>query len=744
MGFFDELGEFVSDPFGYIGDAIDDFVDWFIDIPETPKYDDANKGTLLNKQSNLAQIPVIYGERKVGGTRVFVETSGTDNEYLYICFVLCEGEINGVTEIYINDHLSTTFTGGLSTHGASEAATGEYGGLIDFEVHHGKTGANQPYSTLLAETDSWGDADVADRTLSGVAYIAAKFKWDRDKFGSIPEIQAVVQGKKCAHWSNPTAYSYNPAVCLYDYLTNTTYGKGLTSSEFTTSVWDTAESLCDDNVPSYNGGADINVFECHAVLDTSKTLIDNVRVLLSSMQGLLVFEGGKYDLKIEKAGAKDGSNNLIVDYAFTQDNILSGITINSDKKRSKYNRVITTFPNPEKNWQSDQIEYPESGSSDYTTILAADNGFELKTTIALETVTSPYQARNIAYTALYRSRNSMQCSFVATIDALQVSVGDIVSVTHDSLGWYGKPFMVQGLTLNIDGNVAVTLVEYQEAPYTWMSGDGYSGSVVPTYADSNLPSPFSVSAVTESTIAVISSEAINDNGSSTQRLQVSWTNVTDSFISEYIVQITEDGTTNWDIEARAESSPVMISGIKSGTIYNVRIKAVTAAGISAGWVYLQDEASTTESACTTAGNTWDATLGICLIPITAANLTTAAGGGSTTYYQDTAPTGGDEGDLWFDTDDNKKLYRHDGTNWNTQVSGNLIGTTVSTGLSDIDPNLGTITGGSLSINNLFTVDSSGNCTIKNAATGARLEIKNDVIKVFDSSGTVRVQIGDLT
>ena len=41
----------------------------------------------LNKQSNNACIPVIYGERLVGGTRVFIETSGTDNTYLYVALV---------------------------------------------------------------------------------------------------------------------------------------------------------------------------------------------------------------------------------------------------------------------------------------------------------------------------------------------------------------------------------------------------------------------------------------------------------------------------------------------------------------------------------------------------------------------------------------------------------------------------------------------------------------------------------
>jgi hypothetical protein len=57
---------------------------------------------------------------------------------------------------------------------------------------------------------------------------------------------------------------------------------------------------------------------------------------------------------------------------------------------------------------------------------------------------------------------------------------------------------------------------------------------------------------------------------------------------------------------------------------------------------------------------------------------------------------------------------------------------------------GAMTAGSININNKFTVDSSGNAEIKSATSGARMEIKNNVIKVFDSAGVLRVQIGDLS
>jgi hypothetical protein len=65
-------------------------------------------------------------------------------------------------------------------------------------------------------------------------------------------------------------------------------------------------------------------------------------------------------------------------------------------------------------------------------------------------------------------------------------------------------------------------------------------------------------------------------------------------------------------------------------------------------------------------------------------------------------------------------------------------------LSAISADLGNITAGSLNINDRFNVNSSGAVTISSATTGARMEIQNNVLKVYDTSGILRVQIGDLS
>ena len=80
MGFFSKIFKGIQN---LIGDVIGFLVG--------ADFDDQSQaqGVLVNKSSNIANIPVIYGTRKVGGTRVFLSTGGNDNEYLYIALVLC-------------------------------------------------------------------------------------------------------------------------------------------------------------------------------------------------------------------------------------------------------------------------------------------------------------------------------------------------------------------------------------------------------------------------------------------------------------------------------------------------------------------------------------------------------------------------------------------------------------------------------------------------------------------------------
>ena len=319
-------------------------ISWIVpkppDIPDfgTSEFDDFETGILLNKQSNDASIPVIYGTRKIGGTRVFMESSGATNTYLYMAIVLCEGEINDITSIIIDDK-TVTWSGDLAdaTQVTVHTTDGNFykdsASLITVEPHYGTDG--QSASTLLSTLSNWGSL----HKLSGLAYLALKFTWNQDAFQGIPKVQSIIQGKKVVAYNSSSvaqtaAHSDNPAWCLLDFLTNARYGKGLAIGDINIPSFYTAAGVCDTDVTAY-GSTTIDILDCNAVLDTSKKIIENVRELVTGCRGYLPFSAGQYKLLIETTGTAS--------ITLTEDDIIGGYTLQGEDKNTKYNRVIVSL-----------------------------------------------------------------------------------------------------------------------------------------------------------------------------------------------------------------------------------------------------------------------------------------------------------------------------------------------------------------------------------------------------------------
>lgn len=60
-----------------------------------------NRNTNLDFQLNAKNIPLIYGVRNVEGINVFTDTLNADSSTVYIATALCEGEIGGIYDVYI-------------------------------------------------------------------------------------------------------------------------------------------------------------------------------------------------------------------------------------------------------------------------------------------------------------------------------------------------------------------------------------------------------------------------------------------------------------------------------------------------------------------------------------------------------------------------------------------------------------------------------------------------------------------
>jgi len=551
------------------------------DVPDfgTNDFEETERGILLNKQSNNACVPVVYGERLIGGTRVFIETSGTDNTYLYVALVLSEGEVNSIEEIRVDDKV-VTFDGAL-THGTVREVASSDSNFYKDSTSHIQIQAfmgtdDQVASSVLTPLSSWG----SNHRLRGICYLALRFKWNQDVFGGIPVVQAKVKGKKivtlASDLSEQTAsFSTNPAFCLLDYLRNERYGKGIATSSLDLQSFYDASQVCVTQVTPFSGGSDINLFDCNAVVDTSKKVIDNVRDIVKGMRGYLPYVQGKYKLVIETTGTASIS--------LTEDDIIGGYALASPTKNNKFNRVIVSFVNPDRNYQVDEVQFPpidDSGlasADQHATMKTADGGFLLEGRFDFRTITSPYQAEELAEVILRRSRESLGLSINCGFKAYELHIGDIVNVTLSSLGFSSKAFRVLSMTFREDYTIDLNLVEYQASHYTFAT----KGQVAST-PSTTLPSPFTIqppSAIT------LSDEMIEyADGIVITRLNIDITASTDQFVQYYQVEAKKSDESDFKIISSGSQLKHEFLNVIDDATYDVRVKAINTFNVSSSFI----------------------------------------------------------------------------------------------------------------------------------------------------------------
>ena len=594
---FEAVENFVEDLVDGAVDLVEDVISWIIPQPDIPDFGQIQadldaKGILVNKKSANGAIPIIYGTRKVGGNIVFLETSGADNQYLYMALVLSEGEINDITSIFVNDN-QVTFTGDLAdntqvTVASSDANFYDGASLITVEPHFGSD--SQTASSLLSTLSSW----TSNHRLRGLAYLAIRFEWNRDKFGSLPTVQAVVQGKKVynpnldstvtggsgshrADTSSTWAYSDNPVYQLLDYLRNDRFGMGIANSYFDSNFadWQTAGDVCDTQITPFSGASAIDLMNSHTVIDTSKKAIDNVKSFLRGCRGYLNFSAGKYNILIESTGTASIS--------LTEDNIIGGISVTSKNKNSRYNRVIVNFTNPSKSYQSDTAQFPpidETGlasADQHSTMKTADGGLLLEGRFDFAMLNSPYQAQEMAEIILRRSRTSLDVSLKADATALDLAVGDLVNITHATPSFSAKPFRVQGMTINSDHTINLVLSEHQDSFYTFGTQQE-----VATIPNTTLPNPFSVQPPASVTL---SDQLIQYNdGTVIVALDITVGASPDQFVDFFQVEYKLSSESDFIIYAQGSGLTHRVLNVIDQSTYNVRVKAVNSLGVSSTYV----------------------------------------------------------------------------------------------------------------------------------------------------------------
>jgi len=522
--------------------------------------DDIGGGILTNKASANAAVPVIYGSRKVGGTRVYLEVNGDDNEYLHQVIVLAEGEIDSINNVYLND-IDSTDT--------------RFSGLVTIVK---KTGADNQAAVTSSEISNLPSSWTSAHKLSGMAYIYVRMKWDKDAFPrGVPLITCDVDGKKTYDpRTSATTFNHNPALALRDYLTNTRYGRSIPTSQIDDAAIIAAANYCDATVTK--GGVSSARYTCDGLVNITQTSLDIINKLLSSCRGFLVFTGGVYKLVLDKPESAV--------FTFSEDNIVGQWSIGLGNKNTTYNRITATFFNPDRNWQQDQAVI------DSSSLRTDDNGLVLERQTMLPFTSNIYTAQQIATINLNQSRQGVTCQFTATIEALRVEVGDVVYVKHDTPGWdtlnsnQGKLFRVIAMSLQANDEVAVTCREYDSTVY-----DFGTINTVDATPNTALPDPHATEAMASLTVTSSAATQVqNDDRTNLLTLQVAWTNASE-YTTHYEVQWKLSSASSYGNTLTTSNSSITLGPIVAGANYDVRARSVSTLGVRGAWSTVSSHAA---------------------------------------------------------------------------------------------------------------------------------------------------------
>ena len=432
-------------------------------------------------------------------------------------------------------------------------------------------------------------------------------------------------------------------------------------------------------------------FHCNGVIDTNKNILENVQELLSNMRGILNYIDGRYEITLEDTGSSS--------FTVTDDHIVgdSGITINYEDKAQKANKIVVQFFNALKKYEMDTVTVLHTASPNFT---SDDGGEELELVVDFPLIVNKYVAYNMGKAILGRSRSQMTISFSAVPELYKTKVGDIITVSYTPVGFTGKLFRIEAMTLQPNGLIAIQAIEYLDI-YTWQAP--------PQEIIEPINTPVANFAVKAPT-----GLAFTDAGSSsTGRAFLIWNEPTDYPNHQYRVRIV-NSSSNKLTNKIVDQEFVDLSYLPVGTNYVASISAINN-------INEESEPTTlTFSVSTPPVATADIKNQAVTLSKAGADLVAAinAGGASSTELikATSAPSTRANGDalqaqdLWADTDDNNQIYVRNAANngWDKARDSTLV--TLYNSLSSTVTTQGTNLATAQSDIVTLTTDTSANAT----------------------------------
>jgi len=413
------------------------------DAPDTSPLDQAkDQGLKLNTRSTQEPIRVVYGTQKVGGNDVYLGTSGEDNKYLWIVQTLSEGECDSINTAGGNDQVWL-----------GDKLEKEFGNKVWYAFHNGAS--NQAVdATLHAALAEWTDP------LRYTCYIVFRLKYNMDYFQNMPSRQVELKGRKLFDFrDSSTAWSDNPVLALYDYITNNRYGMGINSAKLDITSWTAAANYCDTK------GWTLNL-----VVTKDEAAIDTINNIMAHFRGTLVWFDGKYYLRYADLNYESSCMTLDDEHIVQDVQGRAAISISQPSKFKKPDGMRVRLIDKEKGFVTDDL------------MIGDDTGVVRQ--LDLLGCTDREMAANLGTYNLERLRLDRTISGRFRDDALKLEPHDIITLNYSALSISSQLMRVQDANILPDGLIELVM-SYESLD---LYDDDYDTAIEGVYACS-LPDP---------------------------------------------------------------------------------------------------------------------------------------------------------------------------------------------------------------------------------------------------------------
>ena len=419
-------------------------------------------------RSSKAAARYVLGRVSTGGVLAWgQEQAGdqTDGEWLHMVYVLSEGEIDGLEEIFLGEEVVQT-----------------YGEHASYEL---VTNPTQVNAFLKANSPDWRDTQIG----RGLSFVRLSFRYSAEKYPSgIPDVRFVLRGRRDIYdpRTRTTGYSENTALHILWFLRNRC---GVPDDEIVFSSFANSASVCDEMLSNADGSTSARYRSgCVIGADESRTQV--MQKLEAACGGKLIRVGGRWMLQV---GAYYGP----YDFEITEDMVIGTVTGSTEPTNdSAINTVRGTFVDPSQAWA--ETDYPEVSVSQW---VVADGG-EAAETLSFSYVSNPYQAQRLANIELRRRRAGGTLSIPMNFMGYNCRPGRSVKVNLPSLNIVGE-FIVTDWSMSPDSGCNVSVAQNEPAIFDDAVGQPYNPIGFISLPTGGLGSPTGLTWSTEDNAEVV-------------------------------------------------------------------------------------------------------------------------------------------------------------------------------------------------------------------------------------------------